>query len=407
MTLALTPGAWAQSTYKTLHKFNGKDGQQPWFNLVFDSAGNLYGTTFLGGKTGCQAFVTCGTVFELTPNGGTWTEQTIYYFNGTDGGNPMGGLTFDRAGNLYGTNNQGGPENLGTAYELTPDGKGGGTESVLHNFTGQDAWPQGGLIFDAPGNLYGTTTWGCGMGCVFELTPNSNGYWTETILYGFGCCGGPTGGYPNATNLIFDAAGNIYGTTELGGKSGCSPRGCFGLGVVYELSPNGDGTWTEKVLHKFTGGKDGANPTGALIFDQAGNLYGTSQYGSITGCTSGYGCGVVFKLTPNADGTWTEHVLHQFTGGKDGGVPFGGVTFDQAGNLYGTTTKGGTAGYGVVYKMTPNSNGGWSYRALHGFLDKPGANPRSGIILDSAGNLYGTTGGDGTKTFGSVFEITP
>ena len=394
--------AWSQSTYKTLHRFNGKDGHQPWGNLIFDSAGNLYGTAFLGGKTGCQAFVTCGTVFELTPNGGTWTEQTIYYFNGTDGGNPMGGLTFDGAGNLYGTNNQGGPENLGTAYELTPDGKGGWTESVLHNFTGQDAWPSGGLIFDASGNLYGTTTWGCGMGCVFELTPNSNEYWTETILYGFGCCGGPTGGYPNGTTLIFDAAGNIYGTTEFGGKSGCNPGGCYGLGVVYELSPNVDGTWTQKVLHKFTGGKDGSSPTDALVFDAAGNLYGTTNFGGKYNQN-----GNAFQLTPNADGTWTEHVLHQFTGGKDGGVPFAGVTFDKAGNLYGTTTKGGAAGYGVVYKMTPNSNGGWSYRVLHAFLDQPGANPWSGIILDSAGNLYGTTGGDGTKTFGSVFEITP
>jgi len=406
VALVLAPGAWAQSKYKTLHRFNGKDGLQPWFNLVLDSAGNLYGTAFLGGNTGCQQLGTCGTVFELTPNGGTWTEQTIYRFTArlesTNGSNPRGGLTFDGAGNLYGMTNLGGPENLGTAYELTPDGKGGWTESVLHNFTGQDAWPEGGLIFDASGNLYGTTTWGCGMGCVFELTPNSNGYWTETILYGFGCCGGPTGGYPVATNLIFDAAGNIYGTTEFGGKSGCNPGGCYGLGVVYELSPNVDGTWTQKVLHKFTGGKDGSSPTGALVFDAAGNLYGTTNFGGKYNQN-----GNVFQLTPNADGTWTEHVLHQFTGGKDGGVPFAGVTFDKAGNLYGTTTKGGAAGYGVVYKMTPNSNGGWSYRVLHAFVDKPGANPLSGIILDSAGNLYGTTGGDGTKTFGSVFEITP
>jgi uncharacterized repeat protein (TIGR03803 family) len=404
LTFIWSGSVWSQSTYKTLHKFNGKDGQSPIGSLIFDAAENLYGTTQIGGKYSNCYFGTCGTVFELTPNvGGTWNEHVLHNFNGTDGTAPLGELIFDSAGNLYGTANRGGDDGYGTVFELTPQAGGAWTESVLYTFKGQDGmWPSGGLIFDASGNLYGTTTWGCGMGCVFELTPNSNGYWTETILYGFGCCGGPTGGYPNGTTLIFDAAGNIYGTTEYGGKSGCNPGGCYGLGVVYELSPKGDGTWTQKVLHKFTGGKDGSSPTDALVFDAAGNLYGTTNFGGKYNQN-----GNVFQLTPNADGTWTEHVLHQFTGGKDGGAPFAGVTFDKAGNLYGTARKGGTAGYGVVYKMTPNSNGGWSYRVLHAFLDQPGANPWSGIILDSAGNLYGTTGGDGTKTFGSVFEITP
>lgn len=159
--------------------------------------------------------------------------------------------------------------------------------------------------------------------------------------------------------------------------------------------------WTEQVLHSFTAGKDGASPTCKLVFDAAGNLYGTTYWGGYNGN------GNVFELRPKADGTWTEQVLHQFTGGLGGGVPFAGVTFDASGNLYGTTTAGGFSGYGVVFKMTPKSTGGWSYRVLHRFIDTPGAYPYGGVIFDAAGNLYGTTEGDNSKTFGSVFEITP
>jgi uncharacterized repeat protein (TIGR03803 family) len=190
---------------------------------------------------------------------------------------------------------------------------------------------------------------------------------------------------------------------------------CNGVpgGVIFELTPNPDGSWKEKVLHTFMDGKDGESPNGALIFDQAGNLYGTTVGGSNLGDCDGVGCGTAFKLTPNPDGSWTESVLHHFTGGKDGADPAAGLIFDHAGNLYGTTEAGGNlncnsgVGCGVVFKLTPNSNGGWQERVLHAFTDRAGAFPLAGLIFDAAGNLYGTTGGDGTTTFGSVFEITP
>jgi len=407
--LILAFGAWAQGTYKTLHKFNGKDGDSPSGRLIFDTAGNLYGTTNIGGKySGCY-FGTCGTVFELSPNaGGTWTEQVLHNFDGSDGTAPVGELIFDGAGSLYGTANRGGGPGDGVVFKLTPGANGSWTESTLFVFTGTDGeWPGGGLTFDASRNLYGTTGWGGDGGNVFELTPNGNGSWTESVLYVF-TFDGINGWYPSGGSLVFDAAGNIYGTAAFGGKSGCSPygNGCYGFGVVFELSPNGNGAWTEKVLHTFQG-KDGESPTCTLVFDAAGNLYGTAFAGGDLSLCSGYGCGVVFELTPNAGGGWTEHVLHKFSGGKDGSVPFAGVVFDAAGNLYGTTTQGGAHGYGVVFKLTPNSKGGWNETVLHSFIDSPGAYPYSGLIFDAAGNLYGSTQGDGTKTFGSVYEITP
>ena len=258
------------------------------------------------------------------------------------------------------------------------------------------------MTFDASGNLYGTGAWGCGtpgISCVFEMTPGNNG-WSFNQLYQLS---GPAGWYPSGTTPIFDAKGNIYATTAFGGKQGCSPygNGCYGLGVAFELTPNGDGSWSEKVLHTFKGGKDGESPTCALVFDAAGNLYGTTFAGGT------YGYGNVFMLTPNPDGTWTEKVLHQFTGGNDGGTPAGGAIFDAAGNLYGTAWKGGAFGFGVVFKLKSRPTGGWKYELLHSFHNKPGAYPWSGLVFDAAGNLYGTTQGDGRKTFGSVFEIVP
>lgn len=401
VTLVLGSNALAASKYKTLHIFHGKDGANP-AGLVFDIAGNLYGTTGSGGNYNANCYTgSCGVAFQLTPNGdGTWTEHVIYYFysNSPDGINPDNGLTFDSAGSLYGMTNHGGDYGNGTVFELTPE-EGGWTETVLHSFDWPDgANPQGGVIFDGSGNLYGTTAWGCSMGCLFEMTPNG-GTWTETVIDSLSY----SDGYYPVASMVFDAAGNLYGTTAFGGNDGCSPlgNGCYGLGVVFKLSPNGNGTWTEHVLHTFTGGKDGESPDGPLVFDSAGNLYGTAYAGG------SHGYGNVFRLTPNSNGTWTEHVLHQFTGGKDGSMPFGGVVFDTAGNLYGTTTVGGAHGYGVVFELTPKLTGPWKETVLHSFNNTPGAYPWSGVVLDGAGNIYGTAAGDGTKTFGAVFEITP
>ena len=239
---------------------------------------------------------------------------------------------------------------------------------------------------------------------MFELTPNSDGSWTEQVLYTFcsrtNCADGGTA----FAGLIFDAEGNLYGTTASGGDlNRCNGGGC---GVVFQLTPNANGTWKENVLHTFAG-RDGWAPTDGLIFDQAGNLYGTTDYGgNLNHCTS-YGCGVVFRLTPNADGSWKESVLHKFTGGKDGAVPVAGLIFDGAGSLYGTTPAGGAYGHGDVFKLAPNPDGSWTEKVLHQVpAQSRQQSPVAGVIFDASGNLYGTTHG-GTNGQGVIFEIVP
>jgi len=400
-TLLLASGAGAQSKYKTLHSFTGGGAdEQPLAGLIFDSAGNLYGTTS-GGDHGT------GTVFKLTPNSdGSWTENVLYDFGG--GGAPQAGLIFDADGNLYSTTYDGGPTGLGTVFKLTRNSDGTWAESVLYSFCSRSNCVDGrsvyaGVIFDHAANLYGTTWLGGagGQGTVFKLTRHSNGSWTESVIHSFD---GRDGANPGAS-LIFDLTGNLYGTTYMGGSSG--------MGVVFQLAPKSDGTWKESVIHSF-GGMDGALPYASLVFDQSGNLYGTTTSGG--GCNvGGSGCGVVFQLTPNADGRWKEKVLHRFTAAPDGAFPWTGLSFDHSGNLYGTAAGGGDPthcsdyffGCGVVFKLTPNLKGGWRETVLHQFRDHPGAKPFGGLIFDTAGNLYGTTNGDNTTTFGSVFEITP
>jgi uncharacterized repeat protein (TIGR03803 family) len=351
----LSPGAWAASNYKTLYKFSGgKDGKSPQARLVFDQAGNLYGTTDLGGAHGS------GTLFQLVPNAdGTWRESVLYSFcsrtNCGDGAQPSAGLVFDLAGNLYGTTSGGGAHGFGTLFQLVPNADGSWRESVLYSFCsrtncgdGEEPWAS--LIFDQAGNLYGTTFEGGALnqGTVFKLTPNADGSWRESVLYDFSTCIDGCDGEVPFAGLIFDLAGNLYGTTSLGGA--------LNRGTVFKLTPNADGRWRESVLHSFcsrTNCGDGARPFYAvLVFDLAGNLYGTTPEGGDQGCYGKSGCGVVFKLTPN-------------------------------------------------------SKGGWNERVLHTFADHPGANPGAGLIFDPAGNLYGTTQGDAVTTFGSVFEITP
>jgi uncharacterized repeat protein (TIGR03803 family) len=394
MIPVLTAAAFATSPPKVLHKFKGgTDGGHPTATLIFDAAGDLYGTTREGGVN------TMGTVFKLIPNSnGSWTESVLYRFaGGSDGEFPQAGLIFDGAGNLYGTT----PD---TVFRLKPNSDGTWTESVLYNFcqlnkcadgVGSDA----GLVFDGAGNLYGTTSAGgttnCGCGTVFKLTPNSDGSWTESVLYSFDAFHGADPG----AGLIFDAAGNLYGTAIGGGQTCGNMSSC---GLVFKLTPNMDGTWKEHVLYAFRGGKDGGAPYDSLTFDAAGNLYGT------TSGVNDAGLGTVFKLAPKSHGGWKESVLHRFA--KDTGAnPYAGLTLDASGNLYGTAYYGGSANDGVVFKLAPRQGGGWAYSVLNVFQGNPGMNPYGGLVLDPAGNLYGTTlnCANGQKCRGIVFEVTP
>jgi uncharacterized repeat protein (TIGR03803 family) len=365
--------------------------------LIFDSAGNLYGMTYCGGR------YNGGTVFKLSPSsGGAWTETVLHSFdplNHKDGGYPypVASLLFDSVGNLYGTTTSGGEFEEGTAFELTPGSNGSWTETTLHSFAGlsdgdDGAQPLSNLVFDASGNLYGTTTTGGSgnAGTVFELSPGKGG-WTEKVLYSFSPSNRdamrPIGG------VVFDGTGNLYGTGSSGGR---------GLGAVFELSPGSNGTWTETVLHKFKGGADGGSPFAGLVIDTVGNLYGTTQGGGARGK------GVVFALTPASGGGWITKVIYSFMGAPgDGGVPLGTLILDAARNLYGTTLFGGTNKLGTVFKLMPASGGGWTESVLYSFTGSSnGRNPSVGVILDPRGNLYGTAAVP-RRGHGIVFEITP
>jgi uncharacterized repeat protein (TIGR03803 family) len=318
------------------------------------------------------------------------TEKILYSFVGfTDGGNPQPGLVLDSKGNLYGTTLNGGANFEGTVFEVTPNSNGTWTEQVIHSFsgfngTGDGALPFGGLTLDAQGNLYGCTNAGGPNfnGTVFELSPGPNGTWTEKILYGF--AGGSDGSGPFA-GVIFDSAGNLYGTTQKGGAAS--------FGVAFELSPGANGTWTNKILHSFSGADDGANPSSNLALDGVGNLYGVAESGGA------YDYGVVFQLAPQSDGSWVEHVIHPFRGGADGTSSYGAVAIDKAGSLL-------VEGYFSVLEFSPSSSGGWTRKNLHTFTGgSDGADALGGLTLDSNGNIFGMTSTGGHHR-GTVFELT-
>jgi uncharacterized repeat protein (TIGR03803 family) len=386
VTLVLVPAAGAASKYKVLHAFHGKDGSTPYGGLIFDEAGTFYGTTIGGGAHDV------GSVFELAPNAdGSWTESVLHSFNRSDGRQPNAALIFDAAGNLYGTTARGGAR-AGTVFELTPNADGSWTESLLHSFDGSDGeYPSARLIFDAAGSLYSTTEIGGthNLGTVFKLTSNADGGWMESVLHSFKY--GDGDGYYPTGGCIFDAAGNLYGTTTRGGA--------HGNGAVFKLTPNADGSWTEKVLHSFNR-SDGESPSAGLIFDAAGNLYSTTAYGGA------YGRGTVFKLTASADGSWTESVLHSLNK-QDGRYPAAGLIFDTAGNLYGAAYSGGSANGGAAFKLSPNQDGSWTYSLIHIFQGTPALNPSAGLVLGSTGILYGTTAGCRSGCQGVVYQITP
>jgi len=326
--------------------------------------------------------------------------HTLVQFNYTDGAWPQG-LVVDKSGNLYGSTFRGGQYGNGTVYELSQSA-GVWTETILYSFTGgTDGYaPQGPITMDAQGNLYGTTYEGgtSYAGVVYKLTRNADGTWTQSVLYNF--TGGADGGFPS-NGVAFDPAGNIYGTAPNGGSSSC----VLGCGVVFKLTPSSGGSWTYKTIYSLQA-TGGSQPSNQLLV-RAGKLYGTTFY---TG--TGYN-GVVFELKPNGS-SWDYSVLHSFSGGADGTRAWGALVADQAGNLYGATTDGGTTNHGTVFELTPPVGGGtpWNETEIYTFTGASDGSSPFGVIMDKTGSLYGTTlwGGNNADCKGSgcgtIFKLT-
>src|SRR5450432_3855008 len=378
LAVLILAGSSFATTEKMVYGFTGQpDGVSPNAALVADAVGNLYGTTAFGGT---DPRCSCGTVFELSPPataGGAWTENILYSFQGgdSDGTRPTGTLTFDAQGNLYGTTRSGGSSNRGTIFEISPPATAGGawTETVLFVFPAdlsKGYGPAGKLVFDAAGNLYGTTSSGgskCDCGTVFELkAPTSaGGAWTHVVLHNFGpFLTGSDGIYPGP-DIIY-RNGVIYGVTDYG-------RGTSQNGTVFQLVRK-PGTWTENILYRFTV-SGGAGPLGGLVLDPAGNLYGTTSGGGSANCAPG--CGTIYELSPPAvaGGAWQETILYSFLAHGDGAYPFATLWRNSLGDLYGTASRGGIrnnfnpAGAGTVFKLkAPASAGGaWTLAVLHDF----------------------------------------
>ena len=363
--LLVAPSA-AAGPLETIASFDGANGASPYAGLAFDAAGNLYGTTSGGGAGGY------GTVFEIAAGSGTLT--TLASFNSTNGSDPRAGLVLDAAGNLYGTTYYGGAGGYGTVFEIA---RGSGTLTTLASFNyNNGANPYSGLTFDAAGNLYGTTSNGGahGEGTVFELARGSG---TPTTLVSFN---GTNGSSPEA-GLTADAAGNLYGTTFGGGAGG--------YGTVFKVAA-GSGTLT--TLASFSS-YDGAYPQGRLIRDAAGNLYGTTYNGGGPGYY-----GTVFEI---AAGSSTITNLASFDR-SNGADPLAGLTADAAGNLYGTTSFAGPGGHGTVFELAAGSG---TLTTLASFDGTNGSSPLSDLTFDAAGNLYGTTAFGGAHGEGTVFEL--
>lgn len=375
---ATAPSAAFAQTESVLYNFctlsGCADGQYPESQLIQDSAGNFYGTTYGGGTHNG------GTVFKLA-SGGALT--VLYNFGATsiDGTEPLGTLVRDSKGNLYGVTAAGGAFRSGTIFKISADG----AESIVHNFGASSSdglYPVAGLVIDQQGNIYGTTSYGgknFGAGTAYKV--NARGVYS--ILHYF--VGNGDGLRPVAP-VTLDRAGNLYGTTELGGASA--------EGAVFKITPAG----IESILHSFSANgaakANGVFPEGSVTVDVQGNLYGTTYNGGA------FHTGVVFKLSPDG----TETVLHSLGGIGDGIHTNASLIVDAKGNLYGTSFQGGAFGYGIVFELDPAGN----ETILHSFSGgSDGAYPHTGLIMDSAGNLFGATEQGGTNNGGTVFEVTP
>ena len=398
-------------TYSVIHTFtSAPDGAIPYAGLTIDRFGNLYGTTSLGGYLGTAICGDgCGSVFKLSLTASGWTSTILYAFRNPpyDGVIPGSRVVFGPDGALYGTNYEGGAYWLGAVFRLSAPSQRCGSgacpwEETHYSFAG-DYLSGGGPIaevaFDREGNLYGTTILGgpntcdrdpLACGVVYKVAAPIP-QWNQSVIHNYEQQTGnsPVGG------VIFDASGNIFGTTTSGGTSD--------VGTIYEMTPSGD-SWTYTVLYNFTGHSDGSRPDGNLLEDADGNLYGTTAIGGDGGG------GTVFELSPSGGG-WSFNVIHSFTGSEG---PIAGLTADAGGNLYGTTYSDGAFGFGNVFKLT-KSNGAWSYTSLYDFTGAAdGGYSYSTVSIDAAGNLYGTAAYGGSTTglchrggCGVVWEITP
>ncbi|HEV2424915.1 MAG TPA: choice-of-anchor tandem repeat GloVer-containing protein [Terriglobia bacterium] len=397
-TLILASVAGAASEH-VIFSFNEDYGEYPDSDLVLDAAGNIYATTVGGGDFGS------GAVVRLSPSAQGWKETVLYSFHGsTDGSEPYGGVTLDAQGNVYGTTVAGGSfagascidTGCGVAFKLTRL-NGVWIETVIHSFAGgADGYgPGAGLAIDRQGDLYGATPTGGadGAGVIYELTPGTGGKWREAILHTFS--GGLDGIGGSAGRLLLDRTGNLWGVATAGGQ--------YGSGTAFELSPAAGGAWRFNTLYAFRGQPDAGFPYGALVADGPGNLYGTTYYDGANDL------GSVYRLSLG-NGIWTETVLHSFQGGSDGSGPISNLVFDAAGNLYGTTSEGGAPGCdcGLIFKMTRGAGGQWTESVAYSFQGPPDAAfPYNGLASAGAGVFFGPTVHGGADDEGSIFSFRP
>jgi len=416
--IATLAGAAHAGTFQVLYTFHGypaRDGANPESAPIMDSRGDLYGTTSAGGASAC------GIVYKLHKQRGVaWKETILYSFQcGVDAAYPTGGLIMDKSGNLFGGTPLGGTGECyfygerigcGAIYKLSPAKHGAWTETVLYSFPapigGFFDGPEGSLTFDRKGILYGATVYDnpCpdDWGSVFRLKA-VNGKWKEKDVYDF-CGAGDDGRSPGYEGLVFDPAGNIYGTT-IGGGDGNDH------GVIFELSPQAHNQWRFTKIYQFTQ-DEGGDLQGGLTLDAAGNLYGAEYAG-------GNNVGAIFELSPSGGGKWKESILYSFLGGgSDGEDPWQPPVFDSSGNLWGTTQQGGVAQYclncGVIYELVPQGGGKWSESIVYNFGSQPnvtdGSDPIGGLTRGEDGNFYGATLESGDPSCGGcgvVFEFTP
>lgn len=382
------------ATTQVIYSFaGGVDGEYTDTDVAMDGAGNLYGTSVQGGTHAS------GTVWMLSPSGDSWTHTVLYNFTGgADGSEPYKGVTLDTQGNLYGTAVTGGgggcEGGCGVAYKLTNNG-GSWTQSVIHTFTGGEdgAGPGARLTVGDDGDVYGMAPTGgaFGAGTIYRIHPSKHGAWKLSVIHAF--TGGADGIGGSAGAMLFRGR-HLYGAATAGGANG--------EGAIFELTPAKTGEGKYKAIYAFKGEPDGAFPYGGLAFDALGNLYGTTYYDGEDEV------GTVFQLTPTHKGAWKEKTLYSFQGGSDGANSIGNVVFDNTGNLYGTTSEGGSGGSGVIFKLAPLSRREWQESVVHSFAGPPdGAFAYNGMVGDGAGNFYGATVHGGAQDEGAIYKFTP